>query len=43
MLNDLKLNFRTLENSVKTIIVITILVVGIALIIKEAFFTSYIM
>jgi len=43
MLNDLNLNFRTLENSVKTIIVITILITGIALIIKEAFFTSYIM
>jgi len=42
-LNDLNLNYRNLENSIKTTIVLTILVIGIALIIKEAFFTSYIM
>jgi len=42
-LNDLNLNYRTLENSIKTTIVLTILITGIALTIKEAFFTSYIM
>ena len=34
-LNDLNLNFKTLENSIKTIIVLTILVCGIAATVHE--------
>jgi len=37
LLNDLNLNFNTLENSVKTIIVVAILVTGILATYKEIF------
>ena len=40
-LNDLNLNFKTLKNGIKTIIVISIIVVGVCAVMHEILYHTY--